>query len=676
MLQILTIYLLKTIVVSALLLGYYWFALRNKRLHVYNRFYLLAAVLLSIVLPLLNINLFTVASTNDSAIRMFDVMYEQGGETELNISAGDVINWQQIVLLIALSITGLLLLILAARIVSIYKTKRKYPVTSMQEFDFVNTDLQQAPFSFLKNVFWRNDIPLEENTGKLILQHELAHIKERHTLDKLFMQVVVAVLWANPLYRLYQKELYLVHEFIADEKSVTDNNTEAFAEMLLHAHYGKFKFDPAQPFFYSPIKRRLLMLTTSKEPRFSYVRRLMVLPLIACTVLLFAFRLQKEHSETTMITADPKANFKVVIDAGHGGEDGGAVAADGTKEKDIALTVAKKIQSLATDYGVDVIMTRTTDVYMSPKEKAEFANRQNANAFVSIHANAASAKELHKSGVEVIVSKYNDNQQLDKSKILGSALLQQLGKNFSTQQTLLQRPVGIWVLQATNVPAALIECGYMTDKKDFEILNNEAQIEKLARNILEGIAAYANNEANHIAPVDVKMIDNAITADTNKPVIEKTTINVPANVVYIVDGEKSSKAAVDKLTDIKSVNVLKGEAWEKSSYYVVGKSGAVIVTTKDAGEKASILINTPDKDAPVYVIDGNIVASSELRVSAKPEDILSINVLKGESAIKKYGQKGKNGVIEITTKSKDKDDEEGATFFAPPVITKDSANGK
>jgi len=51
-------------------------------------------------------------------------------------------------------------------------------VTKTEEFDFINTDLQQAPFSFLKNIFWRNDISLDEPTGKQILQHEITHIKQ------------------------------------------------------------------------------------------------------------------------------------------------------------------------------------------------------------------------------------------------------------------------------------------------------------------------------------------------------------------------------------------------------------------------------------------------------------------------------------------------------------------
>ena len=75
------------------------------------------------------------------------------------------------------------------------------------------------------------------------------------------------------------------------------------------------------------------------------------------------------------------------------------------------------------------------------------------------------------------------------------------------------------------------------------------------------------------------------------------------------------------------------------------------------------------------MVDGNFISSDELQMSLSPEDIVSMNVLKGEDAVKEYGEKGKNGVIEIT--SKKKTEEEGsATFFAPPVMVKDDNNNK
>ncbi len=679
MLQIIAIYLLKTIIVSALMLAYYWFALRNKRFHYYNRFYLLSAVVLSIALPLLNLNLFTFNSNSDKAINMFNVIYA-AGETEFDFSnKRALVDWQQLALLFAVTVTAILLLVLAYRIITIYRIKKKFPVSNMQEFDFINTDLQQAPFSFLKNIFWRKDISLEENAGRLILQHELTHIKEKHTWDKLFMQAVIAVLWANPLYRLIQKELYLIHEFIADDKSVADNDTAAFATMLLHAQYGKFNFEPAQPFFYSPIKRRLIMLTTSKEPRFSYVRRIMALPLLACVVLLFAFRLQKESStDVTHIKAG--TTFKLVVDAGHGGKDNGALGINGLKEKDIALAISKKVKALSSEYGIEVILTRDNDIFMSPSEKVNFTNTKKADAFISIHASVNDPnKNEYKSGAEIFISP--DNTHFPESKILGSALLQKLGTDFKINTPLMMRKEGIWVLKANPYPAALIECGYIDNAADAKNMTDNVQIETMARNILQGVTAYANNSKSPVEQYDIKLQD-ANATDTTKPKESKQTAKaanapeIPSNVVYVLNGAIITKADMDKLdpNNIKSVNVLKDDEFAKSIYGVKGAQAAVIITTKDYQPKNSIEINTSNANAPLYVVNGNIMRADAVHKSIPAEDVLSMTVLKGEDAIKKYGDKGKNGVIELTTKNKNVN--ENNNIETSPATVKDSTQTK
>ena len=708
MLQAVAVYLLKTIIVSAVLVLYYWVALRNKRFHYYNRFYLLCAVVLSITLPFLNLNLFTFSSHSDKAISMFNVIYADG-ETELLLTGGSSFDWQQLIFLLALTITTLLLVRLLFSILKIYRVKKKYPVSDMQEFDFINTDLQQAPFSFLKNIFWRNDISLEERTGRLILQHELAHIRQKHTLDKLFMQIVVAVLWVNPLYRLIQKELYLIHEFIADDKSVTDSDTAAFAEMLLHTHYGKFNFDPAQPFFYSPIKRRLIMLTTSKEPRFSYVRRMMALPLLACTVLLFAFRLQKENNET-VTTLKHGTTFKLVVDAGHGGTDNGAIGINNQKEKDINLAISKKIKELSAEYGIDVILTREKDILMTPPQKVDFSSAQHADAFISIHSNAADAKyKGQKSGIEIFVSP--DNSHLNESKLLGSAVLQNLNNSFKVNTPLFMSNVGIWVLKSNPDPAILIECGYLDNKEDVKTMTDAVQVETMARKILEGVAAYANHKTINsydvqlqeavsfkdtttpaaAAPLyilDGKEIDAAImkVLDPNKietinvlkdktaidkygekgknGVVEIKTKAFQDNstliikkegadaVLYIIDGKATDKPLAEKIKpeDIKSINVLKNEA-ATTVYGDRGKNGVIIITTKNYNPKSTVVLKG-GPDAPLYVLDGNFISAEELQLSISPDDILSMNVLKADAAVKAYGDKGKNGVIEITSKNK------------------------
>lgn len=211
-------------------------------------------------------------------------------------------------------------------------------------------------FSFFRNIFWRNDILLEEKAGKQILKHEITHIKQKHSWDKLFIQAILCVYWINPFFWWLKNELYLIHEFIADEKSVDNNNAAAFAKMLLTTKYGKFNFLPAQPFFYSSIKRRLIMLTTSTKSHLNYLRRIMVLPLLAGVLCLFAFNLKENNAAANHKLITAKTNFKLVVDAGHGGQDHGA-AGNGMYEKDITLKIAQKIKSLAPHYGIDVVLT-------------------------------------------------------------------------------------------------------------------------------------------------------------------------------------------------------------------------------------------------------------------------------------------------------------------------------
>jgi len=294
---------------SALFLSYYWIVLRNKRFHYYNRFYLLLCVVLSIVLPLLNLQWFTFKSNSEKTIRLFNVIYGSRENDIIINGNSSLINWQQLLTMLLFSISACLLFILVLRILKLYRFKKIYPVNTTSEFNFINTDLKQAPFSFLKNIFWRNDISIGEPTGQQILQHELTHVKQKHTFDKLFMQIILSVFWMNPFYWLIRSELYFIHEFIADEKAVNNKDASAFAAMLLHAQFGKTIFSPAQSFFYSPIKRRLLMLTTSKQSRLSYTRRILTLPLLATVLLLFSCTLQKEN-DMPIIQGDTMQTFK------------------------------------------------------------------------------------------------------------------------------------------------------------------------------------------------------------------------------------------------------------------------------------------------------------------------------------------------------------------------------
>lgn len=650
MLQYLLICALKSVICAALFYVYYRLVLRDKRFHYYNRFYLLGAVLISLTVPFLRLQWFTLYSSNTNAIQLLQVINSAGEQEQVIQKSHAGLSPENWLLAGVLLVTMIMLILLVMRVWSLFQLKQRYPVIPINGCSLIHTDLQQAPFSFFRNIFWRTDISLEDKTGRQMLQHELTHVRQRHSWDKLFMQLVLSVCWFNPFLWLIRRELYLVHEFIADQEAIGEKDTSAFAAMLLQATYGNRVFSPAQSFYFSPIKRRLRMLTASGKTRFSYLRRVMALPLFAAMVILFAFRIQQETSGYTIVRAN--APFTLVVDAGHGGADDGAIGINGLKEKVINLEISRKIKALSGDYGINVILTRETDIAMTPAEKVNFSNTQQADAFISVHTSVKAPRiSAEKSGVEVFISP--DNTSYEKSITLGSAVIQSLDEKFTVNKPLMQAATGIWVLKKNIKPAILIEAGFIDNAADVRILTDPAGVEMMARKILEGVVLYANQKV--VQPLGVQQAGVQST-DTATP--------KPAPL-YILDGKEIDEATMKKLdpNSIAMVNVWKDEN-AIGKYGQKGKNGIVEITTKKTG--APVAANTTidkqdgarqnkdvntvkDMNNALYVLNGKIIDKTALE-AISPDTIATVNVLKDKTATDKYGEKGKNGVIEITTK--------------------------
>jgi|688.fasta_scaffold28632_8 hypothetical protein len=296
--QLILMYVLKTVIVSGIFFGYYWLALRDKKFHYYNRFFLLLSLTLSLIIPLFNFSWFTVQQpVLYGSAQVFNFMIESGKSR-----AGIQLDWMDWSL-IAIGIVGVgLLLLLCINIIKIFQLKQKAEVTHMDGFDFMSIEEEEAPFSFLDNLFWKKSISLNDTNGQKIFKHEITHIQQKHTWDRLCCQLVSSVLWMNPFNWLIQKELQTIHEFIADEEAVGNSDVASFAQMLLQTHYGNHFLNPSHSFFYSSIKRRLIMLTTSKKTKYSYVRRVMVLPLLVLAVGIFSVKVNATESITSKVS--------------------------------------------------------------------------------------------------------------------------------------------------------------------------------------------------------------------------------------------------------------------------------------------------------------------------------------------------------------------------------------
>ena len=278
-------YLLKSIISSAVLTGYYWLWLRNKKFHNYNRFFLLSAMIISLVMPLFNFGWYITQSENSVINNFIETI---GGNNNTSKPAF-YFTWQPMLQTGIFVISLLFLTILFTRILRLYRVKRSHSNKRMQGYTLIETQLKEAPFSFLNNLFWRSDISLDDENGKKIHKHELTHIREKHTYDKLFSQTMVCIFWMNPFYWLIQKELNMIHEFIADSQSIRLGDTESFGNMLLQSHNGGKYLDPSHSFFQSPVKRRLSMVANTGKTNNPWLRKIAVTPIMMLVVMMFSF---------------------------------------------------------------------------------------------------------------------------------------------------------------------------------------------------------------------------------------------------------------------------------------------------------------------------------------------------------------------------------------------------
>lgn len=157
--------------------------------------------------------------------------------------------------------------------------------------------------------------------------------------------------------------------------------------------------------------------------------------------------------------------YKIVLDAGHGGEDPGAVYKE-RKEKDDNLKLTLAVGKILEENGVDVVYTRTTDIYQTPFEKAKAANEAGADFFISFHRNSSSGPEQY-NGVEVLVYDKKGIKYQMAQNILGA-----LGELGFRELGVKERP-GLVVLRRTKMPALLIETGFINSEKDNQLFEKK-----------------------------------------------------------------------------------------------------------------------------------------------------------------------------------------------------------
>jgi N-acetylmuramoyl-L-alanine amidase len=171
----------------------------------------------------------------------------------------------------------------------------------------------------------------------------------------------------------------------------------------------------------------------------------------------------------------------VIIDPGHGGKDPGAIGIGGVQEKNIILPIGKRIAEILERNGIQVIMTRDSDYFVTLPGRVTMAEQANASVFVSIHANSAGENRPEVSGLET----YHYDTGLTLARIVHSKILQSL--NIRDRSVRRSR---FYVLRKNSMPAILVETGYLTGRDDVAKLRTSAYQNQMAEAIAQGILQY------------------------------------------------------------------------------------------------------------------------------------------------------------------------------------------
>ena len=297
--MIILLYITKVFISSGILFGYYWLFLRNKRFHHYNRFYLLAALIIPTVISFISIPVFsepgnTVKEVLYQTITTISAEPINLSNSATELSSGSVWGWKTLFSVSYLLVCFVLFSIMLRTLFYIIKLRRRYPFESISQLKIYDTGEPGTPFSFFQSIFWNREIQLNSKEGQQVFRHELFHVQQKHSADILFAEFISSIFWINPFFHLIKKELRAIHEFLADQYAVKNEDSSEYAQLLVQRILQTKTLSGSNYFFQTHIKRRIAMITQLKNKKYGYWSRLMVLPVTAllfCGIALYAGQL-------------------------------------------------------------------------------------------------------------------------------------------------------------------------------------------------------------------------------------------------------------------------------------------------------------------------------------------------------------------------------------------------
>ena len=620
------VYILKSSVCLVVFYLFYRLLLSRETFHRFNRVALLSILLLSCLLPLVEVTVEEQTEVHQTMMTleqwlMLADMMNTADTTDLQAEEVTV-TWIQVALLVYLA--GILLFALRngyslLKLGGLLKSGRKENLSKYidggEKVTLIVHDRDIAPFSSMKCIVI-SEKDLDEN-GREILIHELAHIQNRHSWDLLVADICIFFQWFNPASWLLKQELQNIHEYEADE-TVIEKGVDAkqYQLLLIKKAVGTRLYSMANSFNHSKLKKRITMMLKEKSNPWAKLKYLYILPVAAIAVTAFA---RPEISETAEEISAVKVNDLTAI-----------VEAKAIKSTEESVQISTVSQDTVKVNYVPTEVSRKlqgTAVFEVVEEMPEFPGGVDAmmEYLQKELRYPESAKEKGIQGrvtVQFIIDK--------EGNVTNSKVTRSVDKDMDTEAIRLVKAMPKWKPGMQKGKAVAVK---YTVPVVFR---------------LEG----------------GKTVNSQVTVNSK---VSEFSVQGMNNPLYIVDGKEVTSSILSALdvNKIESMTVLKNES-ATEVYGEKGKNGVILITLKGSAEKSitlsnkSSVVNVPGlkgvylnnrraewEDVDIFV-DGEKIEMAGRAL----DEVVPPNRIESISVEKERNEAGR-GKIYITTKAKE-----------------------
>ena len=591
------VYILKSAACLAVFYLFYKLLMSRDTFHRFNRFALLGLLVLSSVLPLVEVSVNRPAPVHETMLTLEQLLLLADVQAEGEIvSQPTTALWVRVALLVYLA--GIVFFAVRnlwslGRLGVLLRRGRLEQLADWlpgrtENVRLVVHNRDIAPFSWMRYiVLSRKD--LEEN-GREILIHELAHIRNHHSWDLLLADLCIFVQWFNPAAWLLKQELQTIHEYEADDTVLREGvDAKKYQMLLIKKAVGTRLYSMANSFNHSSLKKRITMMLKEKSNPWARVKYLYVLPLAALAVSAFA------RPEVSAV-ADELSSAKV----------NDLVASMKTNQLETASVAVK-----------DTLMP-DEPVFEVVEQMPEFPDGGMAGLMEYFKKNLRYPEEAKRAGTQgrvVVQFLINKNGAISDASVLRS-----VDRLLDAEAVRLVRSMPKWKPGMQKGKA-------VTVKYTVPVLFK-----------LEDVVSEASDKKNHLIIVEGAQTDYA-------------------DMLIVIDGQEVTPEILGALNPdrIHSFSILKEPADVAQYTTDESKKAVMLVTLKKeepkplAGTVSTIRVSDSARKAQV-VVDDKLVDESAFK-SLSPDQFESITVLKPEEAVAIYGEAGKNGVIVVRTKA-------------------------